>query len=231
MEKPTMNSIQISVNSELYLKDPYTSKLGVEILRQGLDLMLELGYEDFTFKKLALKIKTTEASIYRYYESKHLFLLYLTNWHWSWLDYQLKLYTTNIDDPTEKMKQFIRLISSTYEEQFEMNFIPLNKLQALIVSEYPKTYLTRNIDLENKNGFFISYKNIVESISQLILEINPRFKFAHSLVSTCIETVWLQRFFSAHLPRLSDQFEEDAKLEAFCTQLCFGMIHYSPQTK
>lgn len=226
MNNFTSNNIQISVFPELYLKDPYSSALGVKILTNGLDLMLGVGYEEFTFKKLALKIDTTEATIYRYFENKHLFLFYLTSWHWNWLEYQLNLYVTNIQDPDEKLRQFIRLFSRTYQDT-EMNSIPLRKLQQLIVQEYPKTYLNRNIDFENKNGFFGNYKSIVEKISNIILEINPKFIFAHSLASTCIETIWLQRYFSAHLPRLSDQLEEDNKIETFCCQLCFGMIHYS----
>jgi hypothetical protein len=226
MNQHISNNLQISVFPELYLKDPYSSKLGIKILSKGLELMLEVGYEEFTFKKLSTVIKTTEATIYRYFENKHLFLFYLTNWHWNWLEYQLNLYTININDANEKLKQFIRLFSKTYED-LVMNYIPLQKLQQLIVREYPKTYLNRNIDIENKSGFFKSYKNIVDTVSLIILEINPQFKFAHSLASTCIETIWLQRYFSNHLPRLSDQLEEDDKIEIFCCQLCFGMIHYS----
>ena len=61
-------SISITVNPRLTLKDPLSSEIGNRILREGLKLMNELGFEAFTFKKLAQDIGSTEATIYRYFE-------------------------------------------------------------------------------------------------------------------------------------------------------------------
>ena len=81
-----VSNIQIQVQDSLYVKDPQSSDLGKKIIKGSIELICELGFEQFTFKKLATKISSTEASVYRYFESKNKVLLYLSNWYWSWLE-------------------------------------------------------------------------------------------------------------------------------------------------
>nr|MBP6414578.1 TetR/AcrR family transcriptional regulator [Bacteroidia bacterium] len=57
--------IRIKMNDKLFLRNPEDSLLGKRIVSKGLVLINKLGFEDFTFKKLAAEIETTEASIYR----------------------------------------------------------------------------------------------------------------------------------------------------------------------
>ena len=66
------------------------------------------GFEDFTFKKLAKVIGTSEAGIYRYFENKHRLLIYLAAWYWNWLEFQVNYQTHNIEDPKQKLKIIIR---------------------------------------------------------------------------------------------------------------------------
>ena len=56
--------IKITLNEGLCLKEPQDSKLGKKILQQSIVLMDECGFESFNFKKLAMAISSTEASIY-----------------------------------------------------------------------------------------------------------------------------------------------------------------------
>ena len=51
------------MNPNLFVRDPETSELGKNIIKHGILMIHEIGFEDFTFKKLAQKIGTTEASI------------------------------------------------------------------------------------------------------------------------------------------------------------------------
>ena len=76
-----MNNLQINIaiDSNLYFKDPESSNLGRRIVEHGIVMIHELGYESFTFKKLGIRIHSNESSIYRYFESKHAFLIYLLN--------------------------------------------------------------------------------------------------------------------------------------------------------
>ena len=64
-------SLKIQVNDKIYVKDPETSTLGRKIIQESILLMDEIGFENFTFKKLGERIGSNESSIYRYYESKH----------------------------------------------------------------------------------------------------------------------------------------------------------------
>ena len=150
---PLLGNIQISVNPNLYLKNPESSDLGKRILAGGIPLMEELGFEDFTFKKLAISIKSTEASIYRYFESKHLFLLYLNSWYWSWMGYRFTLATTNIDDPNTRLINAIKLLTEKVVEDgnVENDENQKAKLLPIHVHVYPKyTKFTKILIFKHK---------------------------------------------------------------------------------
>ena len=73
--------IKISLNKGLYKKDPQDSILGRKIIQYSIILIDKHGFECFNFKKLAETINSTEASIYRYFENKHLLLTFIVNWY------------------------------------------------------------------------------------------------------------------------------------------------------
>lgn len=219
-----LENIQISVNSNLYIKTPESSSLGKKILEGGVPLIEELGFENFTFKKLANKIGSTEASIYRYFESKHKFLLYLNAWYWAWMEYRFILVTTNIDEPTIRLKNAIKLLT---EEVFEDGGVPhINEilLHKILISESSTAYTTKSVDEANKIGAYRKYKQLVQRICDIIFEINPNYKFPHMLVSTVIEGSHHQRFFSEHLPKLTDVLKDEDAIVTFYTQLVFQAI-------
>ena len=64
--------IQITLNERLYLRDPQATDLGKKIIKHSILLIDEIGFEAFTFKKLASRMSSTEASVYRYFENKHM---------------------------------------------------------------------------------------------------------------------------------------------------------------
>ena len=76
--------LQIEINPELYSKNPNSSQLGQHIISKSIKLISEIGFEDFTFKKLGLLIDSPESSVYRYFKNKHMLLVYLTSWYWAW---------------------------------------------------------------------------------------------------------------------------------------------------
>jgi AcrR family transcriptional regulator len=79
-------NFKIQINDKIYVKDPETSDLGRKILEQSIILIDEIGFDNFTFKKLGEKIGSNESSIYRYFENKHKLLVYLSSWYWSWME-------------------------------------------------------------------------------------------------------------------------------------------------
>lgn len=219
-----LTQIGIKVNEKVYLKDPESSELGRSILEGGIDLIDEIGFDAFTFRKLAQKIGSTEASVYRYFESKHRMLLYLTCWYWRWLDYQLVLATTNIPSADERLKRAIHVVVKQVEEDSNFSHINEVKLNRIIISESSKAYLNRHVDEENKEGFFFDYKELVQRISNIVLEINPTYKYPHMLISTIIEGAHLQRFFAEHLPRLTDVSEKEDLVTDFSVEYAFKAI-------
>ena len=106
MEK-LLQSVRITINDKLYLKDPESSNLGKRIVEESILMINDIGFESFTFKKLGQKIGSNESSIYRYFENKHKLLLYLASWYWGWLEYQLVFATNNIPDASTKLERAI----------------------------------------------------------------------------------------------------------------------------
>ena len=219
-----LSKIAIQVNEKVYLKDPESSELGKKILHGGIDMLEELGFEEFTFRKLAKAIQSTEASIYRYFESKHKLLLYLTSWYWGWTEYRLVFGLTNIESPHERLKKAIVLLTEEVKEDSDFSHINEVKLNRIVIAESSKAYLNKEVDEENKAGVFSGYKQIVQQVSNIIIEINSGYKFPHMLVSTIIEGSHHQRFFSAHLPKLTDQIKGEDAIVSFYTLLVFQAI-------
>jgi AcrR family transcriptional regulator len=196
--------LQIKMNPKLYLRDPETSELGKNIVRNGIEMICELGFEEFTFKKLATKVGTTEASIYRYFENKHRLLTYITTWFWTWLEYQLIFHTNNINDSKQKIDTVIKLLTFQEKDEFAMEHINKQVLHKIIISEGDKSYLTKHVTEDNKAMLFKPYKDLCHRIAEFFLDYAPGYTYPHSLASTLIETAHRQIYFKDHLPRLTD---------------------------
>lgn len=214
-----LSNINIKVNENLYLKNPESSVLGKKILKEGIPLIDELGFDDFTFKKLAKVIKSTEASIYRYFENKHKFLLYLNSWYWAWMEYKLLFVTTNVDCPKDRLNRTIKLLTEEVIEDGNIPHINERILSHILIAESSKAYSTKMVDSENSIGAFSSYKQMVQRGSDIVLEIKPNFKYPHMLISTIIEGSHHQRFFSEHLPKLTDTVEGEDAIVSFYIDL------------
>ena len=104
-------SLNIKMNDKLFIRNPEHTDLGKKIILFSIELIHEKGFEDFTFKKLAAAIGTTEAGVYRYFENKHKLLIYITAWYWSWLEFRVITYTENISDPIEKLRKAIKFLA------------------------------------------------------------------------------------------------------------------------
>jgi AcrR family transcriptional regulator len=196
--------VQILLNENLFIKNPDHSELGRRIISNSIDLIDELGFEAFTFKKLGQAIGSAEASIYRYFENKHKLLSYLTSWYWGWLEFQIDYVTGSTDAPIEKLDKFLRVISESHKFDPHVGHIDEAKLHRIVVAEAAKVYLTKNVEFENKEGLFANYKSLCEKIAGIILENNPEYKYPKTLASNLVETAHEQLFFAVHLHALTD---------------------------
>ena len=223
-----LTNIKIQIDEKVYLKDPETSEIGKNILREGILLMDELGFECFTFRKLANQIGSTEATIYRYFENKHMLLVYLISWYWNWQEYRLVFSTTNIPSAVERLKIAISILSGTIVNDANFAHIDEISLQRIVVAESAKSFLTKEVDAENREGFFQSYKRLCRRVSDIIVEINPDYPYPASLVSTISESAHYQKFFALHLPSLTNFSEKaEGQLEEFLTDLALKTISAS----
>ena len=154
-------NLKIKVNEKIYVKDPETSPLGKKIIEKSILLIDEIGFENFTFKKLGDKINSNESSIYRYFENKHKLLVYLSSWYWSWIEYKLIFATTNIENPKEKLKRAIVIVTEKVGTENNIEYIDEAILNKIIIAEFTKTIQTKEVDQENKEGFFLIYKRVI----------------------------------------------------------------------
>ena len=223
-----MPTITFKLNPHLYLRDPQRTDLGQKIIHTSVELIDKLGFEQFTFKKLAEEINSTEASIYRYFENKHRLLLYLIGWYWNWLEYRIDIFTSTLSDPEEKIAASIKVLAEEKKYDASFEFINEVALHRIVVAELDKTYLTKQVDSDNKEGLFGGFKSLCKKISQWINEVNPSYQFSNSLVSTILLTANQQVFFGEHLPSLTNIGKEKNrfdKLEGFLKSLVKGVIH------
>lgn len=212
---------QLSIPAGLYIKDPLQSKLGKKIISHSILLMNEIGFEQFTFKKLAKAMESNETTLYRYFENKHLLLLYLVVWYWNWVGYLIDYNTKNIEDPNRKLDLIIDNIVDATKENPSVEFVNEKILHKIMITESSKAYHTKNIDEENQHGFYSNYKNLVQKIADVILEIDSKFPYPRSFATTLFEKANNEIYFAEHLPRLTDikvkndNYDEVAKLLKF----------------
>ncbi|NOW94301.1 TetR/AcrR family transcriptional regulator [Mucilaginibacter sp. SG564] len=196
--------VKFAINEKIFLRNPESSEVGKVMVKSAIDLIYELGFEQFTFKKLAIEINSTEATIYRYFENKHRLLLYILNWYWCYMEFLVMIKLENIVDKKEQLKIIVHLLTHEFAEstnQFDYNKKYLNQI---VISESSKTYLVKDVAEINKDEVFKPYKDLCAKIAEVISSYNPAYKYPRSLSTTLIETAHHQQFFSVNLPKLTD---------------------------
>jgi AcrR family transcriptional regulator len=213
-----LKKIRVEVSHSLYLKDPFSSELGILIVKEGSIMIQELGMENFTFKKLASKIGSTEAAIYRYFENKHKMLLYLSAWYWAWLEHNFVFATANLIDPEERLSLAIKLMVEG--PIFRQNdFLDPEMLRHIVVNESLKGYLTKEVDTEHESGIFSQVYRFSDRVTSIIREINPAYLYPKTLVSTLMDSSLMQSFNSQHLPGMIDSKPDSSDRFKFFHQL------------
>ena len=222
--KELLGQIQIRVNENLYLKDPYSSELGMRIFSEGAIMIHEMGLELFTFGKLAKRLDTTESSVYRYFENKYMLFLYLMSWYWGWMEYQLTITILNISTPLRKLELTLGLLVNQIDRLPADGAVNMQVLKEIMILESSKAYFLKLIPRANKAGVFSGYNSIVKKIGSIILEINPDFKFPNTLVTLLIEGIRHQKFIRRYLPALIDGQEKELPIDGFFADLALTVI-------
>ena len=196
--------VTFKVNEKIYLRDPESSELGKLIVKTAIDLIYSIGFEHFTFKKLAIETKTTEATVYRYFENKHRLLLYIINWYWSYLEFLLLFQLQHIQDPKAKLSAIIQLLTHELPESVGKSDYNKKRLNHIVIAESCKVFLVKEVIAINKDHVFKPYKDLCGMIAEVIQSYNSKYQYPRSLSSTIVETAHQQQFFCTFLPRLTD---------------------------
>jgi len=225
-----MGQLTFKLNEKLFVRDPQSTVLGQKIIEKGIEMIDSLGFEHFTFKKLATEVNSTEPSVYRYFENKHRLLHYLTAWYWSWLDYRIDLATTSLTSPEAKLRASIRVITEVKKFDPSFGHVDEEALHRIVVNELEKTYLTKWVDDDNQAGLFGGFKTLTAKVSGFIHDFAPKYEYPNSLVSTILLAANEQMFFIQHLPTLSSidkklpLNDRHARLQQFIESLVFGAL-------
>ncbi len=210
-----LQSVKIAINEKIYVKDPESSDLGKRIIEESILMIYDMGFESFTFKKLGIKIGSNESSVYRYFENKHKLLLYLTSWYWGWLEYKLVFATNSITNPKEKLTKAIEIVTKAIAQDSSFSHINEVILNKTIINEYSKSYLTKEVDAENKEGYFVIYKRLINRISEMISFVDVDYKYPSSLASTILEGSLHQYFLRDHFISLTDCHQDGEATQYF----------------
>ena len=112
--------------------------------------------------------------------------------------------TNNIDNKVEKLKKAIAIVTETIEDDSKTEHINEAILNKIIIEEFTKTFHSKQVNEENKEGFFLIYKQVNYRIEKMILDVNPDYPYAKSLVSSIIEGSLHQHFLKNHLKTITN---------------------------
>jgi AcrR family transcriptional regulator len=205
--------IHVQPSEKLYLRDPRQTDLGRKIIKNSIILIDEIGFEKFTFKKLAAKIESTEASVYRYFENKYNLMVYLMSWYWEWVHYQVDYSVNNVSDPRQRLRIAISVIVESSKDDPQTEYVNENLLHRIAVVESTKAYHTKSVDEKNREGFFLNYKSLIRRLVELIREIRPDFAYPNVLASNLVEMAYNHYYYAKHLPTLTNLKLEGDNLE------------------
>ncbi len=222
-----LGAIKITVNEKMYIKDPESSDLGKRIVEHSIIMIDEMGFENFTFKKLGTKIGSNESSVYRYFESKQKLLMYLTSWYWGWLEYRLVFATNGIRDAQEKLLKAIEIVTKTTVKDSVFSHINEDLLNNIVINEFSKSYLTKEVDDKNKEGYFSIYKRLVIRISEMVQAVDDTYAYPLSMASTILEGSLHQHFLKDHFSSMTDCHKDEAPTEYFA-DLVFNRLNSTP---
>ena len=117
-------------------------------------------------------------------------------------------------DPV-KLEKAIKLVTENVTDDHATPHINEEILSRIIVEEFTKTLMTKEVDNENKEGFFLVYKRVINRIIDIIKEVNPEYPYAKSLASNIVEGALHQHFLKNHLKTITNLSEKECATEFY----------------
>lgn len=197
------------------------SPMGKRILAMGIDLMLELGLEAFTFKKLAERMGSTELTVYHYFANKQRLLQYYFQLYWMWLHTYCVQEGRTLKDPRARLHGDVKALCGIWQADSMAAQINPAKLRALVIAEGSKSFQHKNVDADNQLKLFKPYKDLCGHVATELKACSPRMRSPRSFATTLVEMAHSLEFAMHHLPALTELSEKrDRKqLAAFLSDL------------
>ena len=120
------------------------------------------------------------------------------------MEHRLVLGTSDSSNPLEKLKKAIAIVTEKVEDDQSTTYINEAVLNRIMICEFTKTLLTKEVDEENKEGFFLIYKRVIHQIAAIVTEVNPEYPYAKSLISTIVEGSLHQYFLKEHMKTITN---------------------------
>ena len=120
------------------------------------------------------------------------------------MKFQIDYNTMNLTSAADKLKVVLSVLVESSQTNPAIGYVDENLLHRIVVAESSKAYHTKLVDQENKEGYFVNYKSLCETISDIILELNPDYIYPHALASSLIEMANTNIYFAEHIPALTD---------------------------
>jgi AcrR family transcriptional regulator len=219
--------IQIRISDALYLRDPEETALGRKIIGQGILLIDQLGFHDFTFKKLASEIKSTEASIYRYFKSKRQLLHYLIAWYWAWLEYRMQGTVSTLSNKQERVLSVIKILTESIIFDPRIPHIDERVLYRIIIKESDRSIFAEQAREGDQKIPLATFSALISFIARLLKEYAPNFQYPFALAHSLLITAQRQRYYSEYFPgvtELKEKKNEALELAKFLKLMVFSML-------
>lgn len=181
-----MFSLQVS--DTFYLRNPHTTALGKKMIARAITIIDEIGYSQFTFKKLALSINSVEASIYRYFENKEHMLFYLVATYWTATNFRVKFFTQMLRSHEERVYTTIDVLTGIQSAAVPgLDFNQYEALQRIARKNY---FYALTILRNKENGevlereLFKVSKEIQDHLEASIRKLAPSFQYSALMADT-----------------------------------------------
>lgn len=225
-----MTKYSFSLSSDLYLRDPLSSDKGKDLLRHGAPLIIEMGLEAFTARKLAEAAGVTEATVYKYFSNKQKLLQYYFQLYWTWLEQQIKVFTAVEDDPKQRLIKAVKLLAEMPPVAADPGLVSKEVLRNLVVVEGVKAFHHAQVDADNALKLYAPFKSVAALLAGMIKTVDPQQPYPYSLATTLLEMSHSLEFYRDHLPSLTDfpNDQDPSKLTAFLVHFINRFITTNP---
>jgi AcrR family transcriptional regulator len=191
-------------DNSLSIRNPERTKLGHLLIREGAAMMIELGLEGFTLKKLAARVNSTEVTMYKYFPNKQRLLQYYFQLYWLWMRQLCDDQTDRLKDPEAALKVVVDSLCGVWPKKLPDLQLDAKLLRLLVINEGMKSYLQKNVDADNAQRLFKHYKDLSAYVADQLLACRSDVPMPRSFATTMIEMAHSLPFAMEHLPSLTE---------------------------